>query len=108
MNEYQDVYEDLFNQNLKRYSGLREPITRKIKRIIKNPYVGTELLRNVTGKLDLQGFRSARVGNFRLIFVICGEYWKVKKSQFSACEGKKDETIIFLTVGPHDAAYAMK
>ncbi len=108
MNEYQDLYGDGFNQNLKRYSSLRRRIKRRIERIIENPYAGTEPLRNVTDGLDLRGYRSARVGNFRVIFVICEEYWQVKECQFRLCEGQEDETVIFLTVGPHDAAYAMR
>ena len=108
MNEYQDLYEDQFNQNLKRYSSLRQRINRRIERVLENPYAGTEPLRNVTDGLDLRGYRSVQVGSFRVIFVICEEYWQVKKCRFPLCEGQEDETVIFLTVGPHDAAYAME
>ena len=111
MNEHQAFYGDRFDQNLKRYSNLRRPIKRRIERILENPYAGTEPLRNVTGGLNLRGFRSARVGGgggFRMIFVICEEYWQVRECQFHLCEGKGGETVIFLTVAPHDAAYAME
>ena len=111
MNERQALYDDRFNENLTRYSSISERIQRRIQRILADPYAGTEPLRNFTDGLDLRGFRSARVGGgggFRVIFVVCEEYWQVKEYRFPLCEGQEDATVIFLTVGPHDAAYAME
>ena len=56
-----------------------------------------------------RGCRSARVDrNFRLIFVVCEECRHIKACQFCFCEGRDDETVVFLTVGPHDRAYEMR
>ena len=46
--------------------------------------------------------------NFRLIFVVCEECRHIKACQFCFCEGRDDETVVFLTVGPHDRAYAIR
>lgn len=46
-------------------------------------------------------------GNFRIVFVICEECRRVPECRFCFCEGLSDETVVFLTVGPHDRAYAM-
>lgn len=59
--------------------------------------------------LDLRGCRSVRVTrNFRIIFVICEECRHVPQCCFCFCEGLPDETVVFLTVGPHERAYAMR
>jgi hypothetical protein len=61
------------------------------------------------GKLNLKGCRSARVGmNFRIIFVICEECRREPECDYCFCEGLPDQAVIFLTVGPHEKAYAMK
>ncbi|MFQ5594406.1 MAG: hypothetical protein ACE5HA_09675 [Anaerolineae bacterium] len=73
----------------------------------------TKLLGDMSGKLDLRGCRSARVDrNFRIIFVICEECRRVPECEYCFCdkdgEDLPDETVVFLTVGPHQRAYAMK
>ncbi len=109
MSEYVDVYEAQFVENLRLYSALRKQIKRLVERIIANPYENTEFLRNSSGKLDLRGCRSARVDrNFRIVYVICEECRHIKGCQFCFCAGLDDKTVVFLTVGPHDRAYAMK
>ena len=109
MNEHQAHFEDRFIQNRDRHSNLSKFIQRRINRILEDPYTSTELLRQVPNGLDLRGYRSARVDrNFRVIFVICDEYQHIKGRQFSACEGKEDEAVIFVTVGTHDRAYALR
>ena len=75
--------------------------------MITDPYGGTEKL-SKKGKLNLKGCRRARVGmNFRIIFVICEECRKEPECEYCFCEGLPDQTVVFLTVGPHDKAYAM-
>ena len=109
MNKYQAIYENRFVRNLARYSNLRQRIQRRVELILENPYARTERLRQIGSGLDLRGCRSARVDrNFRLIFVICEECRRVKHCQYCFCEGKKDETVVFLTVGPHHRAYTMR
>ena len=46
--------------------------------------------------------------NFRIIFVVCEECRRVPECQFCFCEGPPDKTVVFLTVGPHERAYAMR
>ena len=44
VSHYEAVYEDLFIQNLKRYSLLKKPAKKRIDRILKDPYHNTEFL----------------------------------------------------------------
>jgi mRNA-degrading endonuclease RelE of RelBE toxin-antitoxin system len=77
--------------------------------VIEDPYAQTEFLGDVSGKLNLKGCRSARIDrNFRIIFVICEECRRIPRCEYCFCENLPDNTIVFLTVGPHDKAYAMK
>ncbi len=109
MSEFHAVYEQRFVENLKRYAGIRDKVKRRVTRLLRDPYVNTELLADVSGKLNLRGCRSARVDrNFRLIYVICGECRYIPECVFCFCENLDDNTIVFLTVGPHDRAYAMR
>ncbi len=109
MNNYQAFYEDRFVRNLDRYSNLRQRIQRKIEQILTNPYDRTERLGRVSGGLDLRGCRSSRIDrNFRIIFVICEECRSVEECQYCFCEGKTPESVVFLTIGPHAKAYAMR
>jgi mRNA-degrading endonuclease RelE of RelBE toxin-antitoxin system len=109
MGEYLAKYEKQFTRNLKRYSSLRERIKRCVESILEDPYVHTEFLGDVSGRLNLKGCRIRRIdGNFRVIFVICEECRHIPQCEYCFCEHRPDNTIIFLTVGPHDKAYAMK
>jgi len=109
MDKYQAIYEDRFVRNLARYSNLRQRIQRRVEQILEEPYERTERLGRVSGGLHLRGCRSARVGrNFRIIFVICEECRHIKECQYCFCEGREDETVVFLTVGPHNRAYTMR
>ena len=109
VSNYTAVYEERFNQNLRRYTSLRQRIKRRIERILSNPYINTEALGDASGKLNLRGCRSARIDkNFRIIFIICEECRQMLECDYCFCEDLPDETVVFLTVGPHDSAYAMK
>jgi mRNA-degrading endonuclease RelE of RelBE toxin-antitoxin system len=109
VSDYQAVYEDKFTRNLRRYSSIRKKIKRRVERVISYPYQNTEFLDDASGKLNLRGCRSVRVDrNFRLIFVICEECRKIPQCEYCFCEDLPDKTVVFLTVGPHDRAYAIK
>jgi Txe/YoeB family toxin of Txe-Axe toxin-antitoxin module len=109
MSEYLAVYERRFVENLRSYAGMRERIKRRVERLLTNPYANTELLSDLSAKLNLRGCRSARVDrNFRIVFVICEECRLMTKCEYCFCDGLANNTIIFLTVGTHDVAYAMK
>ena len=109
MSDYQAVYEKLFVRNLTRYSSLKTQIRRCVNQVLENPYTQTEFLGDVSGKLNLKGCRSARVNrNFRIIFVICEECQRISQCDYCFCDNLADKTVVFLTVGPHDKAYAIK
>ena len=109
MIKYEAIYEKLFIRNLRRHSSLKGRIKRRVERIIENPYNNTEALADITKRLNLIGCRSARIDqNFRIVFVICEECRNLPDCEFCFCGNLPDQTIIFLTVGPHDKAYSMK
>ena len=109
MTSYQAEYTPLFEKNLKRYHSMRRQIRQKTERILQDPYTGTERLGNIPGGKDLRGCRSIRITrNFRIIFVICEECRRVPECRFCFCEGLPNETVVFLTVGPHERAYAVR
>ncbi len=109
MKPHEAVYEELFVENLRRYAGIKAQIKRRVERVLADPYLNTEFLADASGKLNLQGCRSARIDrNFRLIFVICEECRPIAECEYCFCEGLEDKTVVFLTVGPHDKAYSMK
>ena len=109
MSDYEAVYEELFKRNLRRHASMRQSIKRRVERVLKNPCHNTEFLSDAAGKLNLIGCRSARVDrNFRIVFVICEECRHIPECEFCFCEKLADKTVLFLTVGPHDKAYANK
>jgi mRNA-degrading endonuclease RelE of RelBE toxin-antitoxin system len=109
VSNYEAVYEKLFASNLKRYAAIRQNAKRRIDRILSDPYHNTEQLADATGRLNLTGCRSARIDrNFRLIFVICEECRRMPECEYCFCDDLSDQTVVFLTVGPHDRAYAIK
>jgi len=71
--------------------------------VLSDPYQDTERLGERADGLDLRVTR-----NFRIIFVVCEECRRVPECRFCFCEGLPDETVVFLTVGPHERAYAMR
>jgi len=106
---YEAEYTPLFDRNARRYRSLRKQIRQKTARTLQDPYQGTERLGKTPGGMDLSGCRSVRVTrNFRIIFVICEECRRVPECEFCFCEGLPGETVIFITVGPHERAYAVR
>ena len=109
MSNYEAVYEDRFVRNLRRYSSIRQNIKRRIERIQTDPYQNTEALADASGKLNLRGCRSARVDrNFRIIFVICEGCRNIPECDYCFCDNLSEKTVVILTVGLHDKAYALK
>ena len=109
MSDYEAIYEERFVRNLRRYSSIRQNIKRRVERLLSDPYQNTEELADASGKLNLRGCRSAKVDrNFRIIFVICEECRKIPECEYCFCDDLPDKTVVFLTVGPHDTAYAIK
>ena len=109
MSDYEAAYEDLFVRNLRRYASIRKAIKRRTIKVLEDPYTGTEALGDISGRLNLTGCRSIRIDrNFRIIFVICEECRNIPECEFCFCDDLPDKTVVFLTVGPHDKAYAIK
>jgi mRNA-degrading endonuclease RelE of RelBE toxin-antitoxin system len=105
---YQGFYTARFSKRNHAYRSLSSRIKDVVTEVLTNPYAGTEIL-GKKGKLNLKGCRSARVGmNVRIIFVICEECRGEPESEYCFCEGLPRQTVVFLTVGPHDRAYTMK
>ncbi len=106
---YRAEYTILFNNNLVRYAGLRSRIFTHMKHVLEDPYHNTERLGYKPGQANLRGCRSARIDrNFRLVFVICEECRAVPQCEYCFCEGLPDQMVVFLTIGPHEQAYAMR
>ncbi len=109
MSRYRPVFEDRFVRNQQRYHSLQKHIQRHVDQILDDPYTGTERLGRIPGKQHLRGCRSIRVTrNFRIIFVVCEECRRAPACRFCFCEGLPDKTVVFLTVGPHERAYAIR
>ncbi len=106
---YQVELTPLFRRNLRRYRSMRKQIQHHVNQVLDDPYRNTERLGQTPGGLDLRGCRSIRVTrNFRIIFAVCDECRRVPGCQFCFCEGLPDKAVVFLTVGPHERAYAIR
>ncbi len=106
---YQRHYLPRFEKDIKRYANIRERIFKQVKRVSDDPYTNTGHLGHPPGAINLKGCRSAHVGmNFRIIFVVCEECRNEPECEYCFCEGLPDQTVVFLTVGPHDQAYSMQ
>ena len=102
------VYMPRFDKHVKTLHNLRSRIEKVALQIIADPYARTEQLSHKHG-FNLKGCRSAHVGqNFRIIFVICEECRKEPECEYCYCAGLSDQTVVFLTVGPHEKAYTLK
>ena len=109
MSRYRPVFEDRFVRNQQRHHSLQKHIQRHVDQILDDPYTGTERLGRIPGKQHLRGWSSIRVTrSFRIIFVVCEECRRAPACRFCFCEGLPDKTVVFLTVGPHERAYAIR
>lgn len=101
------VYYKQFNKQLKRYSNIKRNAKDKIENLLENPLNFGEPL-----KYDLEGLTSCTVRkNFIIIYVYCYEC-RLKGyetlNQCDDCDNTPDDIVKFLTIGPHDEAYALK
>lgn len=109
MSKYTPFYSRKFSTNLQHYAAMRQPIKRRVERILQAPYHNTEALADSSRGVNLVGCRSARVDrNFRIVFVICEECRQILACEYCQCDDLADQTVVFLTVGPHDRAYTME
>ena len=105
---YTAVYTTRFQKRYRAYQSMQPRIEKVVLQILSAPYERTERLTHKSG-FNLKGCRSARIGrNFRIIFVICAECRQEPACEFCFCDDLADETVIFLTVGPHEQAYVLR
>ncbi len=105
---YQPQYTARYIKHYRALPSLRSRIDKIEERVLADPYARTERLIHKHG-FNLKGGRSAHVGqNFRIIFVICEECRQEPACEYCFCEGLADQTVVFLTVGPHEKAYKMQ
>ncbi len=106
---YVDAYSLEFHDQVLKYPQLRKKIRNAIKRVLQDPRYRTELCEK-KGGYDYRGIRSTHVGDaqFVILFGICDEYLKkfpVRDRICRACATCPSNTVLFLTVGPHNVAY---
>ena len=97
-------YHPDFEKELRKYSSIRKSVKTKIGNLFASPMEFGEPLKG-----DLRGLSSCPVKkNFILIYVYCKEC-RAKSHQnihnCPECDETPDETVTFLAIGPHDAAY---
>lgn len=105
---YLSQYSELYIKHYRILRSLQTRIGNIEKRILTDPYANTERLTFKKG-FNLNGCRSAHVGrNFRIVFVVCEECRKEPECEYCYCKDLTDQTVVFLTVGPHEKAYKMR
>ena len=105
---YQPKFTARYIKHFRALPSLQSRIEKMEARLLDDPYLNTEPLTRKSGT-NLKGCRSAHVvQNFRIIFVICEECRKEPACEYCYCEGLSEQTVVFLTVGPHDKAYKMQ
>ena len=108
---YKFFLTDEFKAALRKHSGIKKQVLRKMEQILSNPYHNSELLQKK--KVDLRGKRSRRITrNFRIVFVVCEECvskgFKAKgfnECAFCASLTSQEHYVVFMTIGPHEKAY---
>ena len=93
-----------FLQSLKKHSSLREAIKRKVDMIIQNPVALGDPLKG-----NFRGYYSVSIKkNFLIIFLYCNSCRKKGDDEIvlcSDCSDRKNDTIKFIAIGPHDGVY---
>lgn len=100
-------FEKAFLKAVKKHAAIKKEIERKVKQIIEHPVALGEPLQGT-----FRGFYSCPVKrNFIIIYLYCDICRKKGDDEHVACvdcSDTPDETIRFIIVGPHDAAYGKK
>ncbi|MDQ7823868.1 MAG: hypothetical protein RDV48_13800 [Candidatus Eremiobacteraeota bacterium] len=93
-----------FKKALERHSLLKRAIQKKVDMIIEQSLALGEPLKGM-----LKGYSSSPLKkNFLIIYLYCNACRRRKDDQIVACSDcgeYPDETIKFVTMGPHDKAY---
>jgi mRNA-degrading endonuclease YafQ of YafQ-DinJ toxin-antitoxin module len=100
-------FEDAFVRALKKHSAIKKEVERKVRSIMAHPVELGEPLKG-----NFRGFYSSPVKrNYLIIYLYCAACRKKGDAVFvlcSDCNETQDETLKFVFLGPHDAAYNMK
>ena len=100
-------FEKAFLKAVKKHSGIKKQIEQKVLQILEHPVELGEPLKG-----NFRGFYSCPVKrNFIIIYLYCGICRKKDDNKYVACSDcseTADETVKFIIVGPHDAAYGKK
>lgn len=106
MKKFRPIYVHVFQKRVKQYSSYKKQIKKHVLDILQKPYLGTEALQR-----ELKGLRSIRITrNFRIIFAVSEEIKKIPYAldTFPQFCTYPDDTVVFITVGPHEKAYNLK
>jgi len=98
------LFENAFVVALKKHSSIKKLVQQKVDMIIENPIAMGDPLKG-----NWQGFSSCPVKRkFIVIYLFC-EVCRKKSDDVvvgcSDCQDRKDQTIKFVLLGPHDKAY---
>lgn len=100
------IFEGAFLNALKKHSSIKKQVKKKVDMIIENPVAFGEPLKG-----NRQGFYSCPVKrNFIIIYLYCEICRKKGDDVVVACSDcleMPDQTIKFVLLGPHDAAYGI-
>lgn len=101
------LFEKAFLKAVKKHAGIKKQIEQKVLQIMEHPVELGEPLKG-----NFRGFYSCPVKkSFIIIYLYCGVCRKKGDDIHIACSNcaeTGDETIKFVIVGPHDAAYGKK
>ena len=99
-------FEAAFLKSVRKHASIKKLVQKKVDMIIENPIAIGEPL-----KKNWQGFYSCPVKrNFIIIYLYCAMCRKKGDDAVVACSDCRetpDNTLKFLLLGPHDAAYGI-
>ena len=97
-------FEAAFLKAVKKHSSIKKQVKKKVDMILENPIAFGEPLKG-----NWQGFYSCPVKrSFIIIYLYCDVCRKKGDDTVIACsdcEDVPDQTVKFVLLGPHDAAY---
>lgn len=91
--KYEPQYTKRFEKSLKKNvpSNLRPRIEDGIKKLLEDPYHNTEFCKGLW-----RGKRKLRVGEYRVVFVICEECQKLNHKVHNRCDGENHEPCFLM------------
>ena len=100
------LFEKAFIKALRKHSAIKKQVEKKVRMIMEHPLALGEPLKG-----NWRGFYSCPVRrNFIIIYLYCEACRKKGDDEIVACsdcDERKDETLKFVLLGPHDEAYGI-